>query len=112
MVSTEVNLLATWLLQGFSGLNMSTLANIAPLLLMFVAFYFLLIVPNQRKQKTWAAMLAALKSGDRITTTGGLRGTILQVKDDVITLRLPPDGIKVEVVKSAIATVTTDEIAK
>jgi preprotein translocase subunit YajC len=78
---------------------------------MGVAFYFLLIVPNQRKQKTWSAMLSALKSGDRITTTGGLRGTILQVKDDTVTLRLPPDNLKVEVVKSAIATVTTDEPA-
>lgn len=112
MVSNEVNLLATWLFQSIGGFNLSSLSGIAPLVLMFVAFYFLLIVPNQRKQKTWNAMLAALKSGDRITTTGGLRGTILQVKDDTITLRLPPDGIKVEVVKSAIASVTTDEPAK
>jgi hypothetical protein len=44
------------------------------LLLMFVAMYFLLIAPNQRKQKTWAAMLAALKPGDRVTTNGGIRG--------------------------------------
>ncbi len=107
-----MNLLATWLFQSIGGFNLSSLSGIAPLVLMFVAFYFLLIVPNQRKQKTWNAMLAALKSGDRITTTGGLRGTILQVKDDTITLRLPPDGIKVEVVKSAIASVTTDEPAK
>ncbi len=104
-------LLAIWL-QGFAGLSSSSLTSLAPLVLMFVAFYFLLIVPNQKKQKTWAAMLAALKSGDRITTTGGLRGTILQVKEDVVTLRLPPDNLKVEVVKSAIATVTTDEPAK
>jgi preprotein translocase subunit YajC len=110
-----VNLLATWVfvwLQGFAGLSTSSLTSLAPLVLMFVAFYFLLIVPNQKKQKTWAAMLAALKTGDRITTTGGLRGTILQVKEDVVTLRLPPDNLKVEVVKSAIATVTTDELAK
>ncbi|WP_245817764.1 preprotein translocase subunit YajC [Granulicella rosea] len=107
-----MNLLATWLFQSVGGFNLSSLTSIAPLVLMFVAFYFLLIVPNQRKQKTWAAMLAALKSGDRVTTNGGLRGTILQVKDDTVTLRLPPDGLKVEVVKSAIATVTTDEPAK
>jgi preprotein translocase subunit YajC len=79
------------------------------LLLMFVAMYFLLIAPNQRKQKTWAAMLASLKSGDKVTTNGGIRGTIVSVKDDVLIIRTAPDGVKLEMVKSAIAAVTTEE---
>ena len=79
------------------------------LLLMFVAMYFLLIAPNQRKQKTWAAMLAKLKTGDKVTTNGGIRGVILSVKDDVVLIRVAPDNIKLEFVKSAIAAVTTDD---
>ena len=79
------------------------------LLLMFVAMYFLLIAPNQRKQKTWAAMLASLKTGDKVTTNGGIRGVIVTVKDDVLVIRTAPDGVKLEMVKSAIAAVTTEE---
>jgi len=79
------------------------------LLLMFVAMYFLLIAPNQRKQKTWAAMLASLKSGDKVTTNGGIRGTIVSVKDDVLVIKTAPDGVKLEMVKSAIAAVTRDD---
>jgi preprotein translocase subunit YajC len=71
----------------------------------------LMIAPNQKKQKKWQAMLELLKSGDRVTTNGGLRGTVLTVKDDVVVLRIQPDGVKLEFVKSAIATVTTDEQA-
>ncbi len=74
-----------------------------------VAMYFLMIVPNQRKQKTWQAMLDGLKAGDKVTTTGGIRGTILQVKDDALILRVQPDGIKLEIARSAIAAVTTED---
>ena len=57
-------------------------------------------------------MLSNLKAGDKVTTTGGIKGTILSVKDDAFQLRVPPDNIKIEVVKSAIASVTTEEEAK
>ena len=50
-----------------------------------------------------------LKPGDKVTTTGGMRGTIIALRDDAVQLRLPPDNIKVEVAKSAIASVTTPE---
>ncbi|MFT4114060.1 preprotein translocase subunit YajC [Silvibacterium sp.] len=83
-----------------------------PFVLIIVVFYFLLIRPNQKRQQTWQQMLGNLKSGDRVTTNGGIRGTILSIKDDAITLRVAPDNIKIEVVKSAIASVTTDEAAK
>ena len=77
--------------------------------IMIVAMYFLLIVPNQRKQKAWNTMLASLKSGDKVTTNGGIKGTIISVKDDTLVLRTQPDGVKLEFAKSAIAAVTTDE---
>jgi preprotein translocase subunit YajC len=73
------------------------------------ALYFLMIAPNQKKQKAWQQMLSGLKSGDRVTTNGGLRGTVLQVKDDVVIVRIAPDNVKLEFVKSAIAAVTTEE---
>ena len=89
-----------------------SLGGLPFILLFFVAMYFLLFAPQQRKQKQWQAMLAQIKAGDKVTTTGGLRGTVVTVKDDVLILRIQPDGIKVEVVKTAIAAVTTEEISK
>jgi preprotein translocase subunit YajC len=54
-------------------------------------------------------MLSELKNGDRVTTNGGIRGVIISVKDDAVQLRVPPDNIKLEFVKSAIAAVTTPD---
>ena len=86
--------------------------GIAPLLMMvgiFAVFYFLLIMPQQRRQKKWQSMLETIKSGDRVTTSGGLKGTVLSIKDDTVTLRIPPDNIKIDVVKSSIVSLTTEE---
>jgi preprotein translocase subunit YajC len=88
------------------------IASFLPFVLIIVVFYFLLIRPNQNKQKQWQEMLNNLKPGDKVTTTGGMRGTIIALRDDAIQLRLPPDNVKVEVVKSAIASVTTPEEGK
>lgn len=88
----------------------SGLASFLPFLLIIVVFYFLLIRPQQNRQKKWQQMLSNLKTGDRVTTSGGLRGTILAIKDDTIQLRIPPDNLRIEVVKSAIASVTQDEV--
>ena len=77
--------------------------------LMIGVVYLMMIRPQQKKQKVWAQMLSDLKTGDKITTTGGIRGTILSLKDDALIIRVAPDGIKIEVVKSAIASVTTQE---
>ena len=85
----------------------STQLLLLPVLL--VLMYFVMIVPNQRKQKKWQEMLSHLKNGDRVTTNGGIRGTIVSVKDDAVQLRIPPDNIKMEFVKSAIASVTTPD---
>ncbi len=93
----------------FDGLSLGTIGGLAPIALFFVALYFLMIVPNQRKQKAWQKMLEEIKSGDRVTTSGGIKGTVLQVKDSGITLRVQPDGIKLEFDKSAISAVTTED---
>jgi len=91
---------------GTPGTSGNPLMTFAPLVLMVVVFYFLLIRPQQKKQKTWQTMLGNLKTGDRVTTTGGIRGTIVAVKDDSLQLRIPPDNLRIEVVKTAIAAVT------
>jgi preprotein translocase subunit YajC len=88
------------------------LVSFLPFVVIIAVFYLLLIRPNQNKQKQWQEMLNNLKPGDKVTTTGGIRGVIISLKDDSIQLRVPPDGIKMEVVKSAIASVTTEEAAK
>jgi preprotein translocase subunit YajC len=84
------------------------LTMLLPLLLIPV-LYLLMIRPQQKRQKRWQAMLADIKAGDRVTTSGGIRGIILSIKDDAMILRVPPDNIKIEVAKSAIASVTTQE---
>ena len=88
------------------------LVSLLPFVLIIGVFYLLLIRPNQKRQQQWQEMLGKLKTGDKITTSGGIRGTILAIKDDTIQLRVAPDNIRIEVVKSAIASVITDEAAK
>ncbi len=85
------------------------LVTFLPFVLIIAVFYLMLVRPNQKKQKQWQEMLGALKSGDRITTTGGIRGTIISIKEDAVQLRVPPDNIRLEVIKSAIASVTTNQ---
>jgi preprotein translocase subunit YajC len=80
--------------------------------LMIGVVYLMMIRPQQKKQKLWAQMLNDLKTGDRVTTTGGIRGTIISIKDDAMVIRVAPDGIKIEVVKGSIASVTTQEEGK
>ncbi len=102
-------MLAMWLQSAVGGFGLSNLSGLALPILFFVVLYFLMIAPNQKKQKKWQEMLSQLKTGDRVTTNGGIRGTVLTVKDDLVVLRVQPDGEKLEFVKSAIAAVTTDE---
>jgi preprotein translocase subunit YajC len=83
--------------------------GIAPLIFIFGIFYFLLILPQQRRQKKWTAMLDQIKTGDRVTTSGGLRGTIMALKDDSVHLRVPPNNVLLEVTKASIVQVTTPE---
>jgi preprotein translocase subunit YajC len=78
-------------------------------LLLIPVLYLVMIRPQQKRQKQWQAMLGSIKAGDRITTAGGIRGIILSIKDDVIVIRVAPDGIKLEVAKNSIASVTTQD---
>ena len=91
----------------FSGAGLGSFSSLPLLLLFMVAMYFFLVRPSQQKQKTWQEMLSKLKSGDQVTTNGGLRGTVISLKEDTVIVRVQPDGTKLEFVKSSIAAVTT-----
>lgn len=103
IVTTSFALLAAGPAGGGSSIPM-----LLPLLLIPV-LYLVMIRPQQKRQKQWQEMLGQIKNGDRITTAGGIRGTIVSIKDDVVIIRVAPDSVKLEVAKNAIASVTTQE---
>lgn len=76
-----------------------------PLILLFGYMFY----SQNRKQKKWQALLGSLKTGDKVVTSGGLRGTIVALKDDSLHLRVPPDNLRIEVTRSSIVSVTTPE---
>ena len=73
-----------------------------PLILMFVVFYFLLIRPQQKRQKEHSEMVKNLKKGDRVVTTGGIIGTVHTLQDDYLVLKVGDQDTKIEVLRSAI----------
>lgn len=74
--------------------------------LMFAAFWFLIIAPQRKKQKQHAQMIAELKSGAEVLTSGGIYGTITNVKDDRFVLKIA-ENTKIEVLKSAVSSVVS-----
>ncbi len=89
------------LAQAASGQANPVLAFL-PLVLMFVVFYFLLILPQQKRQKKLNQMIQELKKGDRVVTTGGVIGTIAGIQDDYVVLKVGDTETKIEVLKNAI----------
>ncbi len=83
--------------------------SMAPLLLIVVVFYFMLIRPQRKKDKKVKDMLAALKVGDRVTTIGGIHGTIMSIKDETITLGVGAEKTKLVFARWAIRNV--DEVS-
>ena len=73
-----------------------------PMILIFVAFYFLLIAPQRKKQKQHDKMVKALEKGAKVKTVGGIFVTVTGVKDDRLVVSIS-DNVKVEVSKDAIA---------
>ena len=78
-----------------------------PLLFIFATFYF-----QQRKTKRWQEVLNGLKTGDRVTTSGGIRGIVIAIKDDAMHLRVPPDNLRLEIARSSIVSINRDEEEK
>lgn len=84
-----------------------------PMIFIFAIMYFLMIRPQRKKQQELERQIKALKTGDKVVTSGGIHGTIANVKGDAstsLTLKIA-DNVKIEVEKSAIATVLKDKAA-
>jgi preprotein translocase subunit YajC len=84
----------------------SPFVTFIPLLLVFVLFYFLIIVPQRKRQRAVDAMLDNLKSGDKVVTNGGIYGTIVSIRDDKRTMQLKISEnpvVRVEVARTAIS---------
>ncbi|TFW33799.1 preprotein translocase subunit YajC [Massilia horti] len=82
---------------------MGNLTTFLPLILMFVVMYFLMIRPQQKRQKELKAMMDALAKGDEVVTAGGIVGKVSKVSDTYVTLEVAP-GTEVAVQKNAITT--------
>ncbi len=88
-----------------SDAQVPAILQFLPIIVVFVVFYFLLIRPQQKRQKDHAQMLSKLDKNDEILTAGGIYGTVVAVNDKKITLRIA-DNVKVDVEKSYVTQVT------
>lgn len=98
------NLISTAHAQTPAGGNgASGWMSMIPILLMIVIFYFLLIRPNQKKEKDRKKMIDVLQKGDKVITMGGMYGVVSSIKkeENIVVLKIG-DGTKVEFAKSAI----------
>ena len=107
-----MDLIALILMQNAGQGQGNFLLGLLPLVFIFVIFYLLLVLPQQRRQKRWREMLSNLKSGDRVITSGGLRGTIVALREDHLHLRVPPDNLRIEVARESIVSVAAAEESK
>jgi preprotein translocase subunit YajC len=87
---------------GGGGGQSGGLGAFLPLIIIFAIFYFLLIRPQQRKAKQHKQVLATLKKGDRVVSSGGLHGVITGLSDDVVTMEISPK-VRVKVSRGSIA---------
>ncbi|MBI3697255.1 MAG: preprotein translocase subunit YajC [Acidobacteria bacterium] len=86
------------------------LGQFLPFILIFVIFYFVLFMPMQRRQKKQKQMLASLKNGDQVVTSGGIIGTIVGLNEDnTVVLRVKPGDVKLTIVRTAVSSVLGEE---
>jgi preprotein translocase subunit YajC len=73
-------------------------------------FYLLVFMPMQRQKKQQQQMLKTLENGSQVLTTGGIIGTIISVNpDETLTIRVKPDNLKLQIARSAVASLITEE---
>ena len=82
----------------------SMLASFIPLILIFLIFYFLLIRPQQKKQKEHKILLDSIKRGDEILSSGGILGKVIKVDNDKLTVEIAK-GVNVIIIRSTVADV-------
>ena len=102
--------MAFLMLQQSTGSGSNPLMGLLLPLALVAIFYLLVFMPMQKQKKAQQQMLKTLENGSQVLTTGGIIGTIISVNpDDTLTLRVKPDNLKLQVARSAIASLITEE---
>jgi preprotein translocase subunit YajC len=99
-----MNLLIGIFMQQAQGGFEQLLSTIVPFLLIILVFYFLILRPQQKRQKERAKLLESVRKGDKIVTTGGMHGLVEGVEDKVLLVKID-DNVKVKIDKSAVAVI-------
>lgn len=87
--------------------GLGSLMGFLPLILMFALFYFLILRPQKKREREVQQMRSALQTGDEIVTIGGILGRIVQVKEDIVVIEVGSEKTHMEVLKTAIGTVSS-----
>ncbi|MCQ9207236.1 MAG: preprotein translocase subunit YajC [Omnitrophica bacterium] len=87
-----------------AGAQGNPLMSLMPIIVIFVIFYFLLIRPQKKAQADHKKLISELKKNDEIITSGGIHGTIVNVKDNTLVLKID-DNVKMEIQKSSVGTI-------
>jgi preprotein translocase subunit YajC len=105
------NVVLSLLLQQQPGASpLASFAQFLPIILIFAIFYFLLFLPMQRQRKQQQKMLTELQNGQNVVTSGGIVGAIVSIADDdTLIIRVKPDGIKLQITRSAVSSVLSAE---
>ena len=91
----------TQVVSGIQGF----MSNGGMLIILMIALFAVMIIPQRKREKKIRDMLANLKPGDRVRTIGGIYGTITAIKDDVVTISVGPDKVRLVFIRGAIASV-------
>jgi len=88
--------------------GLGVLFSFLPIVLIFIAFYFLLILPQQKRAKKRRAMLEMLKKGDKVLTTGGILGTVTNLAKESVTLQVA-EGVRIKFARSSVEELRGEE---
>lgn len=100
-MNTTLTILAMAAPQGGSQQGGSPLAMFLPMIIIFAIFYFMLIRPQQRKEKERVKMISEIKSGDKVMFSGGILGVVSNIKEGVFTIKIA-DNVKIEVARGSV----------
>lgn len=90
------------------GQQANPIASLLPFALMFLVLYLLILRPQMKKQRNQQRMIDELEKNDEIVTSGGIHGTILNIKDDILVVKIA-DNVKIEVSRAAVSRVKNKE---
>lgn len=92
------------------GQQPNPIAQFLPFVLMFLVLYLLILRPQMKKQRNQQRMIDELEKNDKIVTSGGIHGTILNIKDDILVVKIA-DNVKIEISRAAVSRVKNKEDA-